>query len=98
MYNEYGKQYTYYVVETTESASGYIVTYIGQNNGLHNGDSVTITNTSGTALPATGGPGTLLMYGLGAVVAEIAGYNILSKRRKMRSRNRKHKMMKKRWS
>ena len=57
-----------------------------------------VENEPGAALPATGGPGTMLMYGLGAVVAEITGYNILSKRRKKYQRGKTHKIMKKRWS
>lgn len=41
-YNEYGKPYTYYVVETP--VEGYETTYSGQENGLTAG-TVTITNT-----------------------------------------------------
>lgn|GEM_PF-2364708 len=42
MYNEYGKQYTYYVVETP--LTGYEITYSGQDSGLQDGGSATITN------------------------------------------------------
>ena len=42
-YNEYGKEYTYYVVETP--VDGYETSYSGQESGLNNGSTVTITNT-----------------------------------------------------
>lgn len=42
-YNEYGNEYTYYVVETSP-AEGYEVTYTGQGDGLHNGDTAVINN------------------------------------------------------
>lgn len=42
-YNEYGNEYKYYVQETS-STYGYEVTYAGQSEGLHNGDTATINN------------------------------------------------------
>ena len=42
-YNEYGNEYTYYVMETSPN-SGYAVTYTGQDSGLQAGGRVTINN------------------------------------------------------
>ena len=42
-YNEYGNPYTYYVVETGNTA-GYEITYTGQDDGLQNGGQATINN------------------------------------------------------
>ena len=42
-FDENGNEYTYYIVETSP-VTGYETTYLGQHDGLHNGDSVTITN------------------------------------------------------
>ena len=42
-YNEYGKEYSYYVVEE-DSSGAYAITYQGQTGGLHDGDTATINN------------------------------------------------------
>lgn len=90
--------YYYYVIETECSPDSYHVASYGNDN-LTDTGTITITNELATAaLPATGGPGTMLIYGLGAVVAEITGYNMLCKRRKKYLNGQRHKIMKKRWS
>ena len=99
-YDEYGRPYIYYVEETGFTGEGYVTGSITGNP--NNGETVIVTNVKDqepvSPLPATGGPGTMLMYGLGAVVAEITGYNILSKRRKKYRNSQRYKIMKKRWS
>ena len=43
---------------------------------------ILITNQSGVALPATGGPGTNFIYLLGLLLTSFAGTGILMKRRR----------------
>ena len=43
---------------------------------------ITVKNTSGTALPSTGGPGSKLIYLLGIMLTGIAGAGLLMKKRR----------------
>ncbi len=46
------------------------------------GTKITVKNTSGTALPSTGGPGSKLIYLLGIMLTGIAGAGLLMKKRR----------------
>ena len=44
---------------------------------------ITIINTTGVSLPSTGGPGTMLIYVLGAMLTGIAGMGLLMRKRRI---------------
>lgn len=90
------KAYTYYVAVTTAGCDGYYTTYSTEltlltvngssvNAALAAGSdtvrSVTVTNTAGVELPATGGSGTGMFYAAGAILLLATVPFLLPKRR-----------------
>ena len=47
-----------------------------------NGNTITVKNTPGAALPNTGGPGTSLIYLLGAILTAFAGMGLVMRKRR----------------